>query len=68
MICFVDLIGRTSSVNDMAESNKIIKKLMDENKKLMDENKKLKAKVDILTQENRKFVCEIVFLLYLITM
>ena len=60
MVCFVDLIGRTSLVNDMAESNKIIK-LMDENKKLMDEIKKLK-------EENRKFVCEIVFLMYLITM
>lgn len=57
MVRFVDLIGRTSSVNDMAESKRI--------KGLMDENEKLKAKIEILTQENRKFVCEIMFLLYL---
>lgn len=54
------IIGRTSSVNDMAEANKI--------KELMDENEKLKARIEILTQENRKFVYEIMFLLYLMTM
>ena len=59
MVCFFNLIiGRTSSV-DM-ESSKI--------KELMDENEKLKERIEILTQENRKFVYEIMFLLYLITM
>ena len=61
MACFFNLIiGRASSVDDMAESSKI--------KELMDENEKLKERIEILTQENRKFVYEIMFQLYLITM
>ena len=35
---------------------------------LMAENRKLKAEIKILTQENIKFVYEIMFLLYLMTM